>query len=158
MDDKDIRWEQRFSNFNKALGKLDQAVVYIKGDYYKGGIFDENSLGENDDLIKEGLIQRFEYTHELAWKVMKDYAYYQGNPEVGGSRDATREGLQLHLISDGQVWMDMIAARNRTSHTYNEEIASEIFLKILEDYHPEFMAFQKIMEGKRNGTQSDLSE
>jgi len=156
MNDKDIRWEQRFSNFNKAFAKLDQAVTLVKREYYIDGVFDQDNFEENDDLIKEGLIQRFEYTHELAWNVMKDYAFYQGNAEVGGSRDATREALQLHLIHHGQTWMDMIAAHNRTSHTYNEEVANEIFLNIMEDYYPEFKAFQIIMEEKRSGKQNDL--
>lgn len=85
-----------------------------------------------DEMIKEGLIQRFEYTHELAWNVMKDYAEYQGNNSVGGSRDATREALQLKIIEYGEVWMDMIQSRNKTTHTYNESTANEIYGKIIE--------------------------
>ena len=146
MSDQGIRWEQRFSNFNKALAKLDLAVKRIKERHYTEGVLDEGSFDEGDDIIKEGLIQRFEYTHGLAWKVMKDYAYYQGNPEVGGSRDATREALKLHLFKDGKIWMNMIQSRNRTSHTYNEDTANEIFTNIIEYYHPAFLAFQKVME------------
>lgn len=88
----DIRWEQRFSNFIKAIDKLQQSVSYIVDNH------DEDDLDSVlDEMIKEGLIQRFEYTHELAWNVMKDYAEYQGNSLIGGSRDATREALQLHI-------------------------------------------------------------
>ena len=101
-------------------------------------------------MIKEGLIQRFEYTHELAWNVMKDYAEYQGNSLVGGSRDAIREALQLKLMTNGDVWMDMIKSRNKTSHTYNEETANEIYTKILKEYFPAFNEFRIIMEGKRS--------
>jgi len=155
--EKDIRWEQRFSNFIKALDKLTQAVEYIKKN-----VSDEDPIeGEDwdyvlDEMIKEGLIQRFEYTHELAWKVMKDYATYQGNPNVGGSRDATREAFQLQLISDGRTWMDMIGSRNRTSHTYNEETANEIYSKILIDFYPAFLEFRKKLETKRSGEQGNL--
>lgn len=137
----DVRWKQRFENFQKALQKLVEAVDYIKNNDSKAEIV-------LDEIIKEGLIQRFEYTHELAWNVMKDYATYQGNTTVGGSRDATREAFQLQLMSDGAVWMDMIGSRNKTSHTYNEATADEIYLKILNDYFPAFLEFQKNMERK----------
>lgn len=137
----DVRWKQRFENFQKALQKLIEAVDYIKNNDSKAEIV-------LDEIIKEGLIQRFEYTHELAWNVMKDYATYQGNTTVGGSRDATREAFQLQLMSDGAVWMDMIGSRNKTSHTYNEATADEIYLKILNDYFPAFLEFQKNMEQK----------
>lgn len=105
------------------------------------------------------MIQRFEYTHELAWNVMvmKDYAFFQGNSTVGGSRDATREGFKLQIIQNGDIWMDMIQSRNKTSHTYNEEIANEIFGKIINDYFPLFLNFRKIMEEKRSGEQSNLN-
>lgn len=149
--EEDIRWEQRFSNYNKALHKLSQAVAFI------------NQSNENiettevlDEIIKEGLIHRFEYTHELAWNVMKDYAFYQGNTNIGGSRDATREGFQLNLITNGAIWMDMIASRNKTSHTYNESTADEIYKKIVADYYPAFIEFQLKMETIRSGEQQKL--
>lgn len=99
----DIRWGQRFSNFVKALQKLTQAVEYIRQHFGTEEEAADNLNDVLDEIIKEGLIQRFEYTHELAWNVMKDYAAYQGNTSVGGSRDATREAFQLQLMSDGQV-------------------------------------------------------
>jgi nucleotidyltransferase substrate binding protein (TIGR01987 family) len=147
----DIRWEQRFSNFNKALQKLTEAINYIKKDL-------EQSKAEEvlEEIIKEGLIQRFEYTYEMAWKVMKDYALYQGNSEIGGSRDAIRYAFTLNLISDGDMWMDMIKSRIKTSHTYNQETAQEIYMKILNEYYPDFIDFQRVMEGKRTGNQQDL--
>lgn len=104
-----------------------------------------------DEMIKEGLIQRFEYTHELAWNVMKDYAKYQGNTNIEGSRDATREAFQLQLVSDGKIWMDMIGSRKVTSHTYNEDTAEEIYSKIMKEYYPAFLEFKEIMEAKRSG-------
>ncbi|WP_339924626.1 nucleotidyltransferase substrate binding protein [uncultured Cyclobacterium sp.] len=151
----EIRWEQRFSNFEKALNKLSQAVEYIKHNFIdENEPIDDSDAGYVlDEIIKEGLIQRFEYTHELAWNVMKDYATYQGNPNVGGSRDATREAFQLKLVSEGKVWMDMIGSRNKTSHTYNEETADEIYDKIMKGYYPAFLEFQKNMDGKRSEEQ-----
>ena len=144
--EKDIRWEQRFSNYIKAVDKLSQSVKYIQENFN-----DETSVEDEilDEMIKEGIIQRFEYTHELAWNVMKDYAEYQGNFTIGGSRDASREAFQLKLISDGHLWMDMITSRNKTSHTYNEETANEIYFKILKEYYPAFIAFKNTMEEKQ---------
>lgn len=156
--EQDIRWEQRFSNFVKALRKLSQAVEYIKHNFIdEDEPIDDSDLGYVlDEMIKEGLIQRFEYTHELAWNVMKDYATFQGNTNVGGSRDATREAFQLKLVFDGRIWMDMIGSRNKTSHTYNEETADEIYSKIMNEYYPAFLEFQKNMEAKRSGEQGKL--
>ena len=81
--EKDIRWEQRFSNFVKALDKLQQSVEFIEHTIINNDDDESVNLEELgfvlNEMIKEGLIQRFEYTHELAWNVMKDYAEYQGN-------------------------------------------------------------------------------
>jgi nucleotidyltransferase substrate binding protein (TIGR01987 family) len=151
MNEQDIRWEQRFSNYLKALTKLDQAVSKIKKDYpsNENGDIDEDDF--LDDIIKEGLIQRFEYTHELAWNVMKDYLFSQGGIKVLGSKDATRSAFAAELILDGDVWMKMINSRNQTSHTYNEDTANEIFEDIIDVYLPAFLAFKKVMEQKQYG-------
>jgi nucleotidyltransferase substrate binding protein (TIGR01987 family) len=152
---EDVRWEQRFSNFTKALLKLEKAVLYINQNLMIQ--IHESQILENvlDEIIKDGLIQRFEYTHELAWNVMKYYAEYQGNSEIGGSRDATREAFQLQLISNGQIWMDMINSRNKSSHTYNEATANEIYSKIISEYFPEFLKFKVMMDAKMaNGTKT----
>jgi len=144
---KDIRWEQRFSNYNKALKKLSEAIVYVK-----------NKAKEEvlDEILREGIIQRFEYTHELAWNVMKDFLLEIGDVTLYGSKDATREAFKTELIKDGDVWMEMIKSRNKTSYTYNEEIAQEIYLKILNEYHSIFIQFQEVMEGKKSGEQDSL--
>jgi nucleotidyltransferase substrate binding protein (TIGR01987 family) len=148
--EKDIRWEQRFSNFNKALKKLSEAVGYVKNDLVENNIAKENAESLLTEIIKEGLIQRFEYTHELAWNVMKDFLIEAGDLKIYGSKDATREAFKVELIENGEVWMEMIKSRNMTSHTYNEEIADEICEKIISDYHSAFIAFQHEMEGKVN--------
>jgi nucleotidyltransferase substrate binding protein (TIGR01987 family) len=154
--EEDIRWQQRFSNYNKALKKLNEAIEKVEREHFSDGKINQASFSDGDDIIKEGLIQRFEYTHELAWNVMKDYAFYQGNSTIGGSRDATREALTLNLIADGQGWMNMIASRNQTSHTYNSDTANEIFESIIFYYHSLFLDFQQVMEEKRSGEQSQI--
>ena len=137
MNKNDVRWIQRFSNYKKALEKLSKAVNVIKSGHVNPVI---------DDIIKEGVIQRFEYTHELAWNVMKDFLEDRGTVKLYGSRDSTREAFSADLITDGDLWMDMIISRNKTSHTYNEEIADEIFEKIINDYINVFADFKNIME------------
>lgn len=83
----------------------------------------QRPLSEIEQL---GLIKAFEFTHELPWNVMKDYFEYQGNTSITGSRDATREAFRRNLIDDGEGWMEMLQSRNKTSHTYNQEVADEI--------------------------------
>jgi len=87
---------------------------------------------------------------------MKDYAEYQGNPDISGFRDASREAFQLKLVTNGHLWMDMITSRNKTSHTYNEETANEIYNKILKEYYPAFIEFKDTMEEKRSGNQQNI--
>lgn len=125
MSKDDIRWQQRFKNFGKAIALLQEAVNLTK----------ERALTE---LEEQGLIQRFEFKHELAWNVLKDYFEDQGNTLITGSRDATREAFNKSLIDDGEDWMEMIKSRNQSSHTYNEEVAEEIIDKIIHQHNDLF--------------------
>ena len=137
MVQQTIRWQQRFNNYRKALVKLAQAVELLSGQVNR-----EEAV---DELMQEGLIQRFEYTHELAWKVMKDYAEYQGYTDVRGSRDAIRKALEMGLVDDRR-WMETIEDRNLTVHNYDNEIASEIYEHIMKIYYPLFMSFEQKMQ------------
>ena len=145
----DIHWELRFSNYSKAMDKLQESVEYIQRSPLNENTDEVEKLAVLDEMVKEGLIQRFEYTHELAWKVMKDFAEYQGTTNISGSRDAIREALQMNLIQSGEVWMDMMLSRNKSSHTYNEATANEIYSKILSEYFPELIKFRITMEEKQ---------
>ncbi len=133
--EQDIRWEQRFANFCKALTKLQEGIEQIETVWV-----DDNKMS----LLVEGLIQRFEFTHELAWKVIKDYANYQGSNSIMGSRDATRYGLRVGLIHD-ELWMDMINSRNITSHCYDEMRAVKVYRTIVKDYLQLLLNFEKSM-------------
>ncbi|MFW6348473.1 MAG: nucleotidyltransferase substrate binding protein [Cyclonatronaceae bacterium] len=150
MSTQDIRWIQRFSNYKKAFKKLEEAIHTINKDYESNDVGEISEDAFLDDIIKEGCIQRFEYTHELAWKVMKDYLAEVGGLKIYGSKDATREAFSTELISNGEVWMDMIKSRNLTSHTYNEDTAQQIFFDIIERYYPAFKAFQTKMQHIEN--------
>ncbi len=93
---------------------------------------------ELSDLESQGLIQGFEYTHELAWKTLKNFLEAQGLATLYGSRDTTRAAFRNGVVENGEVWMDMIEKRNLTSHTYDEETAAEVVKIIRETYYPAF--------------------
>ncbi|NDP48832.1 MAG: nucleotidyltransferase [Sulfuriferula multivorans] len=132
MSELDIRWQQRLANYSKVLDQLSNAITTSQ----------QRPLSE---LEKQGLIQTFEFTHELAWNVMKDYFAYQGNPGITGSRDAARESFQKGLVVDGEGWMEMIKSRNQTSHTYQRKVADEIAGKIVGQYFTLFQHFLQKM-------------
>jgi len=160
MEEKnDKRWEQRFSNFRKALKKLTDAIHFIEKDLKDLGKDIDNHEVEEvmDEIVKEALIQRFEYTHELAWNVMKDFLSEKGLMSLYGSKDSSREAFKTGLIENGNVWMEMIKSRNKTSHTYNEETARDIYSRILNEYYPAFLSFEKKMSEIKHGKQQDLS-
>ena len=129
---EDIRWKQRFVNFEKALFQL------------KSGI--DKHVKTSEDIIKEGIMQRFEFTHELAWKVLKDYLEYEGFTNITGSRTATREAFNKNLLENGDVWMEMIESRNNTVHTYQQNILEVEFEKIVKNYLPALISFETKMK------------
>jgi nucleotidyltransferase substrate binding protein (TIGR01987 family) len=137
---EDIRWKQRFSNFSKALQTLTEAIELAQ----------QRPLSK---LEKQGLIQGFEFTHELGWNVLKDYLENQGFTEIIGSRDATRTAFKNALIADGDTWMDMIKARNQTSHTYNVDLAESISQDILQRFYPAFVALTATLRQLQNKPQ-----
>jgi nucleotidyltransferase substrate binding protein (TIGR01987 family) len=130
MKNQDIRWIQRFQNYRQALARLSEAVVLSR----------QRALSE---LEEQGLIQAFEFTHELAWNVLKDYLEAQGFVELIGSKNATRQAFKNGLLEDGEAWMDMIKARNLTSHTYQDKIAGDIVKDILGRFHPALTAMER---------------
>ena len=123
MFGSDVRWTLRFANYQKALEQLSKFVA-------------KKNLNE---LEIQGLIQSFEYTHELAWKTLKDFLLQQGNQEIYGSKDTARLAFQLNIIENGELWMEMIESRNQTSHTYNEDVAKQIADDVKTKYYPEFV-------------------
>lgn len=129
MDENpDIRWRQRLQSFHKAFAQLSKAAATAR-------------TRDLSELERQGLIKAFEFTHELAWNVLKDFLESRGVTELYGSKDATREAFATGLIDNGDEWMAMIQSRNSTSHTYNEETADEIAEAILSGYVPEFEKF-----------------
>jgi nucleotidyltransferase substrate binding protein (TIGR01987 family) len=127
---QDIRWKQRFENFQRALKQLSLAM-------------DLKAQRPLSDLEQQGLIQGFEFTHELAWNVLKDYLEMEGIQGLIGSRSTAREAFKRGLVIDGEAWMDMIEKRNLSSHTYNQTVALTIVESIAERYYPAFCELQQ---------------
>ncbi len=131
---EDVRWKQRFQNYGKALKQLEEAI--------------EDNRADERELIRAGIIQFFEFTHELAWKVMKDFLEYEGMTGIVGSRSATREAFNKGLIEEGQAWMDMLETRNITVHAYDPLIILAAFEQIvninvilLRKFHQNMLAY-----------------
>jgi nucleotidyltransferase substrate binding protein (TIGR01987 family) len=133
MNTQDVRWIQRFNHFTKALSQLREAITLAQA----------RPLSK---LEEQGLIQAFEFTHELAWNTLKDFLEKRSVQNLYGSRDTTREAFKTGLIQNGQAWMDMILSRNLTSHTYDEDTAAEIVSAIRTAYFAEFEALQIKLE------------
>ena len=127
---EDIRWKQRFSNYKKALSQLTKFI----------------DKGDLNELEKQGLIQAFEYTHELVWNLLKDYLQDQGVQNITGSKDSVRAAFKVGLIEDGESWMDMIKDRNQTVHTYNEATAEAIITNIETRFFALFVALGEKMQ------------
>ena len=125
MKSQEVRWIQRANSFRRAFSRLEAAVKLTE-------------QRELSDLEAQGLIQGFEYTHELAWKTLKNFLEAQGIVNVYGSRDTTRVAFRNGLIENGEVWMDMVDKRNLTSHTYDEETAAQVVSTICRTYFAEF--------------------
>ena len=129
----DIRWRQRFDNYQRALQTLSRAVALSA----------ERPLSE---LEQQGLIQGFEFTHELAWNMLKDFLEAQGIAGLIGSRDAIRTAFKNGLLQEGETWMEMIKARNLSSHTYQLELANRLATEILQHFYPAFVALEQKMQ------------
>jgi nucleotidyltransferase substrate binding protein (TIGR01987 family) len=127
---QDIRWQQRFNNYIKAFQTLVDAVELAH-------------TRELTGLEQQGLIQSFEFTHELAWNVLKDYLGDKGIAGLIGSKDATRAAFKNGLIEQGEDWMKMIEARNQTTHSYSPEIAQAVADDILRRFYPAFERMAK---------------
>jgi nucleotidyltransferase substrate binding protein (TIGR01987 family) len=134
MENRDIRWLQRFQNFEKSLGYLLEAMEIKNPDIFQ----------------KAGTIQFFEMTFELAWNLVKDYLEDQGFSNVKSPRSALKKAFETGLIVDGHGWMELLLNRNLTSHTYDEETADEIIKLIQSEYKPLLKQLYDIFKQKRN--------
>ena len=136
---EDTRWIQRLDNWTKALNQLSKFM----------------EREELNDLEDQGLIQCFEYNHELAWKTQKDFLEAQGVTDLFGSKNVAKQAFASGLIDDGNVWMDMIESRNLTSHTYNEETTQKIVAAIVYRYYAAFCVLHQKLTKLARKEQND---
>jgi len=124
---EDIRWIQRLDNWNRALMQLSK---FMQQD-------------ELNEMEEQGLIQSFEYNHELAWKTQKDFLQDSGYSDLFGSKDVARKAFEVGLVEDGQIWLDMVKSRNLSSHTYNQDTTDKIISAIVNHYYDSFCTLNK---------------
>lgn len=119
----DIRWKQRFQNF-------DRAVILLREPF-------EQDIAGLSNLEKEGTVQRFEVAMELAWKTLKDYMEFEGHDiKPVTPRNVVKEAFRARILSDGQVWIDMIDYRNLLSNTYDRATFEKAVPNIRDRYLP----------------------
>jgi nucleotidyltransferase substrate binding protein (TIGR01987 family) len=127
--EKDIRWKQRFQNFEHAFVFLSKSCT----------------LEVYDELQSAGLVQSFIFTFELAWKTLKDYLQDQGL-EIQFPREVIKQAFTAHLIEDGTLWIEMLDKRNELTHTYNQEQAKKAIQTIRNKYFPPIKQVYQVMK------------
>jgi nucleotidyltransferase substrate binding protein (TIGR01987 family) len=137
------RWVHRLDGFGRALAPLRDAVV----------LMDARPLS---DLEQQGLVQRFEFTWELAWKTLADLLAAEGaSPDTVTPRSVVRAALEARLIADGQTWMDALEVRNALAHTYDPRRARDAVAEIRVRFHPAFEALHGDLVRRRDGRPAD---
>lgn len=135
--EQDIRWLQRYENYHKAAQRVFEVTE-------SGRTADDLS-----ELEAEGLIQRFEYTFELAWKVLQDLLKYKGYEFLQGPNGTLRQAFEDGLLEDHDGWRRMAQARVTTAHVYNENEATEVVRKIFETFSPLLKDLDLRLEAER---------
>ncbi|QJD79792.1 nucleotidyltransferase substrate binding protein [Spirosoma rhododendri] len=143
MEYKDVRWEQRFANYRKALTRLSEAAT-------------QATVEKLSDLEEEGLIQRFEYTYELAWKTLQDLLREKGYVDLKGPKDVLNQAFLVGYIEGDAAWRAMKKSRELTSHTYDQGTASEIAKAIVETYWQLLKDLESRLEEERYGRQTTI--
>jgi nucleotidyltransferase substrate binding protein (TIGR01987 family) len=129
---EDVRWKQRFQNFEKALHYLEQALQVV----------------DPDIIHKAGLIQFFEMCYELSWNTLKDYLEEQGFSDVNSPRSPIKKAFEVELVSDGHLWLKLLEDRNLTAHAYDEVVVNEIETLIRNTYYKLFQALHFTLRSK----------
>ncbi|WP_413526730.1 nucleotidyltransferase substrate binding protein [Marinilactibacillus psychrotolerans] len=132
MNQKEIRWKQRFNNLTLAYNQLNEGM----------NLYHNRSMSR---LEKEGLIQRFEYTFELVWKTLKDYLESEGE-FIRSPRETLKVAFQYEILGNGTIWLEMLENRNFLIHTYSEETFEFALNKIINEYFKEICQIYEKLE------------
>ena len=133
MEARQPKWLERLSIFKNAIARMAEVIELSK----------QRTLNQFE---RDSLIKRFEFTYEMAWKLMMSYEKENGATELVGSRDVVRTAYRMSLIDNGEAWLGMIDDRNKTSHLYDEEMAADVIDEIIDTYYPLFMELQDKMD------------
>lgn len=118
MENKDVRWKQRFENYSKSLTNLENAL----------------NIPQPDVTQRAGIIHFFEIAFELSWNMMKDYLTEEGYSDINSPRTAIKKSFETGIINDGELWLELLQTRNLTSHIYDEKTAVKIEMLIRSMY------------------------
>ena len=137
---QDIRWHQRFGNFNKAFKQLERFL----------------DVTELNEMEEQGLIKAFEYTYELSWKTLQDLLKEKGYQNIVGPKPVIEQSFQDGYIDNGKAWMRMHKSQNLASHTYDEETAKEIIEGIRNEYFELLKSLQEKLEAEQTGSKNTI--
>jgi len=131
------RFEERKKDYKNAINKLEEALTENL----------ENLSDNAKQIIIDGVLHRFEFTFELAWKTMKDYLEYMGiTNKIGSPRENIQAAFKQGLIDDGEIWIEIMLSRNELSHLYDEQISRKIYENIKNRYIKEFKKLEEKFE------------
>lgn len=122
----------KVQNLKKAVARLSEGILELQAN--------------DSSVVRDGVIQRFEFTTELAWKATKEYLMDQGFVDINSPKSVMKEAFSFGLISDDKIWIQILNDRNLTSHIYKEEIADEICNRIIKTHFQELKALSKRLE------------
>lgn len=131
MNKKEVRWPQRFTNFQKAFQQLEKGL----------------KIQKPSDIEKQGIIQSFEFTFELAWNTIKDFLESE-NVISQYPRSVIKDAFKYEIIKNGEIWIEMLEDRNMLAHTYNEDIANKAYNKIKDIFFNELELLYKLFQSK----------
>ena len=123
MEEKKPKWHERLAIYKNAIDRLAEVIALSK----------QHPLNQFE---RDSLIKRFEFSYEMAWKLMISYEKENGIVEVLGSKDVIRQAFKLSIVNNGETWLEMVDARNKTSHLYDEEMATDVVDEIIYTYYP----------------------
>lgn len=132
MEERKPKWGERLTTYQNAIDRLTEVITLSR----------QHPLNQFE---RDSLVKRFEFSYEMAWKLMMSYEKDNGITEILGSKDVIRQAFRLSIVKNGEAWLEMVDARNRTSHLYDEEMATDAADEIIHTYYPLLVELRDVM-------------
>ena len=132
MEERKPKWGERLTTYQNAIDRLTEVITLSR----------QHPLNQFE---RDSLVKRFEFSYEMAWKLMMSYEKDNGIIEILGSKDVIRQAFRLSIVKNGEAWLEMVDARNRTSHLYDEEMATDAADEIIHTYYPLLVELRDVM-------------